>query len=81
MKVQTKIILVLCFVVAVFMAGFLIFNQREKEKADLIFQQDESQKNAFFDKLVELQGGSLETLAFDYTYWAKCRRLPRIYGQ
>lgn len=69
MKVQTKIILVLCFVVAIFMVGFLIFNQREKQKADLIFQQDESQKNAFFDKLVELKGGSLETLAFDYTYW------------
>ena len=69
MKVQTKIILVLCFVVAVFMVGFLIFNQRESEKADLIFQQVERQKKAFFDKLVELKGGSLETLAFDYTYW------------
>src|SRR6266851_9060996 len=69
MKIQTKIILLLSLIIAVFMIGLVFLNHSQRNGADLLFEDQEHERNEFFDKFVKVKGESLETLAFDYTYW------------
>jgi len=69
MKLQTKLILLLFLLVAVSMIGFLYLRYLEKNRADVLFQDQEQEKAVFFDKIVNLKGASLEAFAKDYTFF------------
>ena len=69
MRVQTKIIFLLFSIVMAFVS--FIFLQMVFEKQGLIrlFSNEEKQMRLVFEKILELKGQTLETLAYDYTYW------------
>ncbi|HEX3037319.1 MAG TPA: response regulator [Thermodesulfobacteriota bacterium] len=69
MKVQTKIFLLLSLVTLVFIIGTVFLKNLHRNQAELVVQDKEREKNELYDKLVKLKGESLETLAFDYTFW------------
>ncbi len=69
MKVQTKILLLLLAVVAVFVGGILLIRAREHARFLAIAQDRDQDRKQFFDNFLEHQGEPLEMLAKDYTYW------------
>jgi signal transduction histidine kinase/ActR/RegA family two-component response regulator len=69
MKVQTKILLLLLAVVAVFIAGILYLRARETARFLRIAEERAWDREHFFDGFLARQGEPLEMLAKDYTYW------------
>lgn len=69
MKVQTKLIIFLSLVVLTFIIAFVIQGGMGHKRLHLLFEERKSEEMATFDKILELKGRSLETLAVDYTYW------------
>jgi len=69
MRVQTKLISLLLILSVIFAAGRYFFQLFENQRMFVLFREDNAEKNAYFDNLIELKGASLEALAFDYTYW------------
>lgn len=69
MKIQTKILLLLSLVIGAFMVGLGFLRHWEVKGMESLFQVEKREKEEFFDKSIKLKGESLETLAFDYTYW------------
>ncbi|MFI5145464.1 MAG: CHASE4 domain-containing protein, partial [Ignavibacteria bacterium] len=68
-SVQFKII----FIITLFTLMFIAYNLIEKSGQNLevqsLFKLREKEKNELFDRLVKLQGSSLEIFAYDYTFW------------
>ena len=69
MRVQTKIIFLLLAIVAVFASSILLQRVFEKQRLITLFSNEEEQIQRVFEKILELKGKSLNTLAYDYTYW------------
>jgi PAS domain S-box-containing protein len=69
MRVQTKLISLLLFLSAIFVAVWYCYKSFEGKRIYLLFKQSTEEKSVYFDKLIKLKGASLEALAFDYTYW------------
>ena len=69
MKVQTKILLLLLAVVAIFVGGILLIRAREHSRFLCIAETRAKDRAQFFDSFLERQGERLEMLAKDYTYW------------
>nr|MBP7836303.1 hypothetical protein [Candidatus Omnitrophota bacterium] len=69
MRVQTKIIFLLLAIVAVFASSILLQRVFEKQRLITLFSNEEEQIQQVFEKILELKGKSLNTLAYDYTYW------------
>ena len=69
MKVQTKILLLLLAVVAIFVGGILLLRARETARFLVIAQERAQDRERFFDGFLARQGEPLEMLAKDYTYW------------
>lgn len=69
MKLQTKLILLLFLLVAVSMIGFAYLRYLEKNRAEVLFRDQEQEKAIFFDKIVNLKGASLQAFAKDYTFF------------
>ncbi len=67
MRVQTKIILLLFCISCLFLSGFLVVRYLEQNREQLLIRNRIHEKNTQFDKIVKLQGASLETFAFDVT--------------
>ncbi|MDD5165764.1 MAG: ATP-binding protein [Candidatus Omnitrophica bacterium] len=69
MKVQTKVISLFLLLCIIFGAARYLYQISENKKLYTLFKNDSEEKNAYFDKLMNLKGASLAALAFDYTYW------------
>ena len=69
MKVQTKILLLLLAVVALFAGGLLLLRARETARFLAIAQEREQDRKRFFEDFLTRQGEPLEMFAKDYTYW------------
>ncbi|MDD5661888.1 MAG: ATP-binding protein [Candidatus Omnitrophica bacterium] len=69
MRVQTKIIFLLLAIVAVFTFSILLERGFEKQRLVTLFSNEEKQIQQIFEKILELKGKTLNTLAYDYTYW------------
>jgi PAS domain S-box-containing protein len=52
-----------------FIIAFFIYLGFEQKRLNLLFDERKKEEMLVFDKILELKGGSLKTLAFDYTYW------------
>jgi len=69
MKVQTKIIYLLFSIVVVLASSVLLQRAFEKQRVVALFSNEEKQMRLIFEKILELKGKTLDTLAYDYTYW------------
>lgn len=69
MRVQTKIIFLLFSIVMVFASSVLLQRAFEKQRMIALFYNEEKQMQLVFEKILELKGKTLDTLAYDYTYW------------
>ncbi len=69
MKVQTKLVLLMLTVMSLFTGGIVFLRQATIRNAESLLEEKEREKASYFDKLVRLKGASLQTLAYDYTYW------------
>lgn len=69
MKIQTKILVLLAFVVVLFLAGLFALNSTEYKTLHIFQDNLAKQSELYFDKIVSLKGESLEIFAYDYTYW------------
>ncbi|MCX7918181.1 MAG: diguanylate cyclase [bacterium] len=68
-KIQTKLTILLCFIILVFFVVLFIVNTYEKQRAALLLQEQIASKELFFDKIVKLKETTLANFAYDYTYW------------
>jgi hypothetical protein len=53
----------LCLVV------LIVQRHLEKNKLIILFQEEKEEKSKIFDKILDIKGESLSSLAYDYTYW------------
>lgn len=67
MKVQTKIILLLFLIFVLFLMGFLAVRYGEQNRQQTLIRNRIHERNTLFDKIVKLEGASLEVFAFDVT--------------
>jgi signal transduction histidine kinase len=78
MKIQTKILLLLSIVVALFLAGLLALNISKKRTLRFFRENLSKQTEIYFDKINALKGESLEILTYDYTYWDEMVRFVEV---
>lgn len=57
------------FLILLLFTAFIVLRNFDKRTLVILFQNEAAEKERVFDKLMLLKGKSLETLAFDYTYW------------
>ncbi|MDD2679484.1 MAG: ATP-binding protein [Candidatus Omnitrophica bacterium] len=69
MRVQTKIIFLLFAIVIVFASSILLQGAFEKQRLITLFTNEEKEIQQVFEKILELKGSALNTLAYDYTHW------------
>jgi len=69
MKVTTRLALFILVVTVAFMAGLTVIRWLETERVNSLFADREREENLNFDKLRELKGLPLKTMAYDYTFW------------
>ncbi|TAM36750.1 hypothetical protein EPN54_05550 [bacterium] len=69
MRVQTKIIFLLFSIVMVFASSLLLQRVFEKQRLITLLSNEEKQMQLVFEKILELKGETLNTLAYDYTHW------------
>lgn len=69
MRLQLKLMFLLLAIVAIFVATSLGLYYEQNRNVDLMLQNRERETGALFEKIIELKGNSLLTLACDYTYW------------
>lgn len=65
MKTQTRILLLLAAITILFMAGFVMLRQYEIKRELLIIRTNIFDKNTLFDRVLRLEGASLEMFAYD----------------
>lgn len=69
MKVQSRMIILMLLAVIINIVAFNILMSVEKTRLSQLFKDRKKDEMATFDTLLRLKGKSLESLAFDYTYW------------
>ena len=67
--VRRRIMLLLCAVAVLFLLGIAGWQSQEQRRLGLLYKQTSLETCRTVDKLVDLRGGKLATLASDYTYW------------
>ncbi|MEO0077496.1 MAG: PAS domain S-box protein, partial [candidate division WOR-3 bacterium] len=68
-RVQCRLTLLLLGLSVAAFVGLLLFQRGEERRLRSFFKQRVAEQTAVFDRLLELYGRSLETFAYDYTYW------------
>ncbi len=63
--------------VAASFCGVIAWQQQENRRGDMLARSIRQEKQAAVNKLVTLKGASLETLAYDYTYWDEMARFVK----
>ncbi len=71
MKIKTRLIILLIFLILLLFTAFIVSRNYDKKTLVLLFQNESAEEERFFDKLILLKNKPLETLAFDYSYWDK----------
>jgi len=71
MRIHTKLIFLIFFLVIAFAMVIFILNQLEENRLTLLFQEEREEKIKLFNKFFELKGKSLETLSTDYSFWGE----------
>lgn len=68
-KIEVKLLLLVLFILAVFSTIFFILQDKEKDEMEFLTKDSERNLELNIQRTVKLNGKSLETMVFDYTYW------------
>lgn len=69
MRVQYRLLILSGLLGIIFLAGLFILKQTQISNAALIIEGQRSKLDKLFNQLVEIEGQSMEVLAYDYTFW------------
>jgi len=69
MNTQARLIALLAVLASLFVAGLFLLRVLDGARAARISAGVAQERAAVFDRLLDLKGASLETLAHDYTFW------------
>jgi PAS domain S-box-containing protein len=70
MKITTRLMAVLCMIVALFMAWVFFVQRSAKQQTKLVLSTNINSKNTDFDRILKLQGAPVEAFAYDFS----CRK-------
>ncbi len=68
-RTETRVVLLVGLVTAAVLVGLVLHRFAEQNRIRRLFDRRIAEESAMFDKLVEVQGASLEMFARDYSYW------------
>jgi two-component system, cell cycle sensor histidine kinase and response regulator CckA len=68
-RVQNKIILLVAVIAFAMIVGLYWLRQAEHKKLDLLLLDRKNENAVLLDKVIEIHSKSLQTFAYDYTYW------------
>jgi two-component system, cell cycle sensor histidine kinase and response regulator CckA len=68
-RVQNKILLLVVLIAFAMIVGLYLLKQAEQKKLELLLLDRKNESAILLDKVIELHSKSLQTLAYDYTYW------------
>ncbi|MDP2671062.1 MAG: ATP-binding protein [bacterium] len=68
-RVQTKLVFLLCSLLVVFFSILLLVRFFANRNIDLLFESRQEEKEVLFDNIIKLKSSSLSAYAYDYTYW------------
>ena len=77
MRTQTRLIALLAVLAVMFVATLLLLRALDGQRAARLYGEVAREKGAAVDKLLELKGALLESLARDYTFWDEMVRFVR----
>jgi len=69
MRIRMKLILLALLLSILFAMAIYFYQLFENKRMYNMFAEGTKERDSYFDKLLKLKTESLETLAFDYTYW------------
>ena len=69
MKVQTRLNLLLLFIVALFFGGLMLSKHLGIERETLLWEKKLEEKQTLLKIVMDMKGRSLYTFAYDYSYW------------
>ena len=69
MKIRVKIFVLLTICLSMFVALIFIYRGVDANRLRILFQQEGNQEIETTQRVLGIAGNSLETLAFDYTFW------------
>ncbi len=78
MRVQTKISLLLFFMITVFVGGFFVLEYVETARGNALFSDNVENKIEQFDRFMEFESASLGVFAFDYSARDEVNRFMEI---
>ncbi len=67
MNIQTRITVLLVLIAALFFTGLLMIRRYENSREALLIKNNIYEKNTLFDKILRLEGTSLEMFAYDFS--------------
>lgn len=77
MNIQTRITLLLFLIVTLFFSGLVIMKRYESRREDLLVKSNIYEKNTLFDKVLRLEGASLEMFVYDLSNLDETVRLAK----
>lgn len=66
---QNKIIILVTLIALVMIVGLYSLRQSEKNKIDTLMLDRQEEYAVLLDKVIDFKSNSLQTLAYDYTFW------------
>ena len=67
MKITTRLIALLCIIAVLFLAWIAYVQRAAQQQAELVLSNNINSKNTGFDRIIKLEGASLETFVYDYS--------------
>jgi len=64
-KIQTKIILLLFLITGLFLSAFMLMRYSQRTREEMFIRTRVLEKNTLFDKIIRLEGATLERFVFD----------------
>ena len=68
-RIQARLILLFSALVVVAGGSVVLWQQSENAKTELLLRDKTNEKSSLTRALTDLRGSSLQTVAYDYTYW------------
>jgi len=69
MKIRFRLILFLLFLTLIFLILFIFYGIYEQKRITSLSNAVQLEKEFVFDRILEIQGKSLKTFSYDYSYW------------
>ncbi|MFA5389167.1 MAG: CHASE4 domain-containing protein [Candidatus Omnitrophota bacterium] len=69
MGIKAKFIILISLISVIFLSVFMIQRSFEQERLISLLGSERHQRTTFFEGILKLEGTSLSTFVYDYTYW------------